>query len=79
MYPFVCTSVRLSRAVARKRRVLALRLLKNIIGHPVLEVEFTGQRGRMANRSGQNVLETENNKLHRQYHGNQARSRLAYY
>jgi len=37
----------------------------------MVEVEFTGQCGRMAARSGQNVLRPKN--LRRQYPENQAR------
>jgi len=41
------------------------------MGNRMLEVEITGQRGHVAIRSGQNLIEIE--KIRRQYLENQAR------
>jgi len=39
----------------------ALKGYKTLIGNPMMEAELTGQRGRVATRSGRNVPEAEKN------------------
>jgi len=63
-------SVALSEATVRPSvfsvcLILEYRYDKTVIGNPVLEVELTDHRGRMATGNGRNIFESE--KVHRQH------------